>query len=365
MSAKNTPQTSWTGWRLPKLVVKTQSLTISPQRHTSSNSRSRHSNEQTTRYTTTKHQGLSWWYSNCLRLFLTSSRQTIDTFQAASVFLELMSIWSPLDPETTAKIKYAKYHALRIAKAIKAGEDPNASNPVQEDEAGADINITTPGASAVLPSGASGIYRPPTVESAPESKQPSRPSSIAQATPLAQPPIYSASTGIGTATDNPYVSPLESEEAGTARQGSVGGGYFPSVPTSTSEAAAPSLPTAAPDVPYVDNSMSDTNEFNTSSVATNAITPDPTSFYIQQPSQPPPLSSHFAQPRTPAAMPPPPVPSAAIPAPVSAHGPYRTDDEAVAQAQKHAKWAMSALNFEDVPTAVKELRIALQSLGAL
>jgi vacuolar protein sorting-associated protein VTA1 len=33
-------------------------------------------------------------------------------------------------------------------------------------------------------------------------------------------------------------------------------------------------------------------------------------------------------------------------------------------AQKHAKWAISALNFEDVPTAVKELRIALQSLGA-
>jgi vacuolar protein sorting-associated protein VTA1 len=33
-------------------------------------------------------------------------------------------------------------------------------------------------------------------------------------------------------------------------------------------------------------------------------------------------------------------------------------------AQKHAKWAISALNFEDVPTAVKELRIALQNLGA-
>jgi len=33
-------------------------------------------------------------------------------------------------------------------------------------------------------------------------------------------------------------------------------------------------------------------------------------------------------------------------------------------AQKHAKWAISALNFEDVDTAVRELRIALQSLGA-
>jgi vacuolar protein sorting-associated protein VTA1 len=34
------------------------------------------------------------------------------------------------------------------------------------------------------------------------------------------------------------------------------------------------------------------------------------------------------------------------------------------QAQKHAKWAISALNFEDVNTAVMELRRALQSLGA-
>ena len=33
-------------------------------------------------------------------------------------------------------------------------------------------------------------------------------------------------------------------------------------------------------------------------------------------------------------------------------------------AQKHAKWAISALAFEDVPTAVKELRIALRALGA-
>ena len=33
-------------------------------------------------------------------------------------------------------------------------------------------------------------------------------------------------------------------------------------------------------------------------------------------------------------------------------------------AQKHAKWAISALNFEDVPTAVRELRKALELLGA-
>jgi vacuolar protein sorting-associated protein VTA1 len=40
------------------------------------------------------------------------------------------------------------------------------------------------------------------------------------------------------------------------------------------------------------------------------------------------------------------------------------DEEAVMKAQKHARWAISALNFEDVPTAIKELRGALASLGA-
>ncbi len=40
------------------------------------------------------------------------------------------------------------------------------------------------------------------------------------------------------------------------------------------------------------------------------------------------------------------------------------DEEAIAKAQKHARWAISALNFEDVPTAIKELREALATLGA-
>jgi vacuolar protein sorting-associated protein VTA1 len=33
------------------------------------------------------------------------------------------------------------------------------------------------------------------------------------------------------------------------------------------------------------------------------------------------------------------------------------------KAQKHAKFAISALNFDDVPTAVQELRNALAALG--
>jgi vacuolar protein sorting-associated protein VTA1 len=39
------------------------------------------------------------------------------------------------------------------------------------------------------------------------------------------------------------------------------------------------------------------------------------------------------------------------------------DQKSTSEAQKHAKWAISALTFDDVPTAVKELRNALAALG--
>ena len=50
----------------------------------------------------------------------TICRQTADTLLAASTFLEVMSVWKNNDPEITSKTKFAKYHALRIVKAIKA-----------------------------------------------------------------------------------------------------------------------------------------------------------------------------------------------------------------------------------------------------
>ena len=58
--------------------------------------------------------------------------------------------------------------------------------------------------------------------------------------------------------------------------------------------------------------------------------------------------------------------SAAVPAPRAAQagGNLVADEAAMVLAQKHAKWAISALNFEDVGTAVGELRRALQALGA-
>ncbi len=57
-------------------------------------------------------------------------------------------------------------------------------------------------------------------------------------------------------------------------------------------------------------------------------------------------------------------PRPAMSQPTSSKVNYVADEEAVLNAQKHARWAISALNFEDVNTAVKELRGALEALGA-
>ncbi|KAJ5413648.1 Vacuolar protein sorting-associate Vta1 N-terminal [Penicillium cosmopolitanum] len=62
------------------------------------------------------------------------TKQTADTLQVAALFLELRQIWGALDPKIAGRIKFGKYHAVRIMKAIKNGEDPNATNPVPEEE---------------------------------------------------------------------------------------------------------------------------------------------------------------------------------------------------------------------------------------
>lgn len=61
-----------------------------------------------------------------------ATKQTADTFQASATFLELVNIWGTPDAETQAKIKYAKWNAVRIVKALKEGKDPNESNPKPE-----------------------------------------------------------------------------------------------------------------------------------------------------------------------------------------------------------------------------------------
>lgn len=356
-----------------------------------------------------------------------ASRQTADTFQAAATFLDLCQIWGPLDVEIALKIKFAKYHALRIAKALKANVDPNLSNPTPEPEQplldpnDPDVQIIDRLGDSTQHQNAS---RQPSVVEVPdehnrlqghmagrsindESLHPSRaPSVPPQPGQAYQPPPQEPAEDYYHSAEPPEVSPLDPSVTDPTM--SNGGGYFPRVPDIDGRAPPPSLPDAPPEDPsslpvtlrdsssppspthsaagyppsrppnslhsFPPPNMDEANISPPSSAPVPSYGPAPpvasAPFLPQQPPSaprqaPPTPIQPFTAPDAPMRQAPPPRQMAPPPTPpVSGQAHYLTDEESILKAQKHARWAISALNFEDANTAVKELRGALKALGA-
>ncbi|MCJ1289717.1 hypothetical protein MMC34_001250 [Xylographa carneopallida] len=353
------------------------------------------------------------------------TKQTADTFHAAATFLELDHIWGPLDPEIAAKIKYAKFHALRIAKAFKVGEDPNLSNPAPESPSNEQQSLDPNDPDVQALNGQDSITNAPTnlqpfVEEVPDehhrlqsrmarassldqSLHPSRAASIprpsGQDFPLpneAPSPQISNPGNFYQGGPHEEVSPLAPST--TDRGTSEGGGYFPTVPHEYADSNHPVLPGA----PFTEpNNAHEYHNLNSPSLPPQSpidSEPHPTSFSREFPNHPGQVSQqtqpsssqynsytpqtpiHPADPQPPTnfrshaphqhPQGPPPVqrpqrqPISQYTSQPFAQQAYSTDEEAIMKAQKHARWAISALNFEDVNTAVKELRGALEALGA-
>ncbi|KAA8896131.1 Vta1 like-domain-containing protein [Sphaerosporella brunnea] len=254
----------------------------------------------------------------------TATEKTPDTLQAAAVFLELVRIFDEADEEVAKKIMYAKFHAARILKAVKEGKEIN------------------PPPAEATPSPA---MRPQaTVEDVPDGGEPLR--------PLDQkPPREYASPSL---PDVPPAVPDQQHE------------YFMPV----SEVREPEAP------PLTAPSMGVAPDLHThlpppASPPPTAFPPSPPAF--QQPIAPPPVSnfqstpppmSHF-QP-TPAFHPTPvfhPTPTAPPLQQYSQPPTQEISEENINKAQKYAKWAISALDYEDVDNAILQLRSALAALG--
>ena len=354
-------------------------------------------------------------------------RQTADTLQAAATFLDLCHIWGPLDPETAAKIKFAKYHALRIARAIKADEDPNLTNPAPElppaNEQQAlhpnDPDVQTLNDCTPLSRDLAAAYQP-SIEEVPdehdrlvrhmaqrssldESLHPSRVHSTQRQPNQGQSDIDGAFSTQENNEENYYsdapasgVSLLDPSVAG--RKTPDGGGYFPNVPDSVETTHQPrseappedmksqlamDLPDSSalppptslstpfmrpPDIPPVDLSKSSLPPHPIYPPSVPRYPPPHVSPHPSQPSVAPDYALGSSQQIPQFRQPPhtlqggPSLPAA--PASLDSQITYVADEEAILKAQKHARWAISALNFEDVSTAIKELRGALGSLGA-
>ncbi|KAH6663226.1 Vta1 like-domain-containing protein [Halenospora varia] len=360
------------------------------------------------------------------------TKQTADTFQAAATFLELVNIWTTPDPETQTKIKYAKWNAVRIVKALKEGKDPNESNPKPEPTPEETLPALDPNDPEAQQFGQQPQALQPFVEDVPDEQDQvdarlARQSSIDKSLHPSAQVSARGSPGPGAPAFDPYprdgfpytavqddnVSPLEPSP--NTRNGSVGGGYFPEVPTFTSEQQDATLATTAPDdildlgLPEQPSNAPGTHmtpDFESfppptiSESPSAPQAPSPQDFYAQAPPPvQPPTPQHPPAPQQPTNFPPPnpqptyraPPPQQHQPPPPQNYAPppqhytpppqhyaapsrapepprnqqYNVDDDSVKKAQKHAKFAISALNFEDGATAVKELRLALQTLGAL
>lgn len=137
------------------------------------------------------------------------------------------------------------------------------------------------------------------------------------------------------------------------------GSSIPSAPTfvrSRTPSPSPNLPPTQPITPDKPHTI----QVSPLPPSDLAPPPQPPSFpsAASPPPPPPPalLPPKKATPPAPAPPPPPPPPPAAS----SSEPPSLAQIEKI---QKHAKWAISALNYEDVDTARKELREALRLLG--
>ncbi|KAI1321964.1 Vta1 like-domain-containing protein [Xylariaceae sp. FL0255] len=328
-----------------------------------------------------------------------ATQQTAGTFEAAATFFQLVNIWGQPEPETQEKIKYAKWNAARILKAIKEGKDPNESNPQQEIQAEEEIAPLDPNDPEAQAIGA-GQPRPASVEDVPDDGgHPQAPESTYNLNPPA--PVSAPTSPLPPSAPVPdQVSPIAPPDVPLQQPGS----YFPRDPSESGQSplnlpsttnmpapgsvglGSPVLPSPGPYPPSMPPSVPSTAPGVPSSPQdfyyppAQSQPPPPTPPFIPPSHQyePPPAtpvthpsnqnyyqsSSQPVAPRvTPVAAPaPPPTQHYAVNS--GPAGTYNTDDMAITQAQKHAKWAISALNFEDVPTAVRELQAALATLGA-
>ncbi|GAW11564.1 hypothetical protein ANO14919_009110 [Xylariales sp. No.14919] len=325
------------------------------------------------------------------------TQQTASTFEAAATFFQLVNVWGQPEPETQEKIKYAKWNAARILKAIKEGKDPNESNPKQEEpkpeESVVPLDPNDPEVQLI----GSAQPRPATVEDVPDDGGMHHPPTSSYSLNTAAPVSAPNSPLPPTAPVPDPVSPIAPPDVPAQEPGS----YFPNAPSATDQSplnlpsttsmpppgsvlhgglgSPPEIPSPSshhpskpPSVPYASPGVPSSPQDFYHPPPQHQTAPTPPFIPPQQhytPSQAPSAPHNYHNPYYQPAVPN--VAAAPLPPPAQQYGgnsgptgPYNYDDMAIAQAQKHAKWAISALNFEDVPTAVRELQAALATLGA-
>ncbi|TPX34335.1 hypothetical protein SmJEL517_g02940 [Synchytrium microbalum] len=294
-------------------------------------------------------------------------RKTAKTFLAASLFLELLRTFGELDGEIEEKIKYSKYKAADIMKALREGRVPEAGPPGGEQQ---------------------------DPEGAPDPTGPQ--DTFGQSDPTGMPDSFGQPISSHTLEHQPSNASFASTSYGTPQE-QPGGSFAPpqmpgpygSTPTSPTFPSPPSL------LPTGYNNNNSNPYLPPPATSYNQPPPPNDASYNSRPVDPwnqsPPMPSRPQQPNnqsygnnnnsnynpTPSA-PSDPWAQAARPATRPASAPldpgsgastlsdaFQMDHKAIQNAQKMAKFAISALQYDDVNSAIENLEKALFLLKPL
>ncbi|KAL1202995.1 putative MAMMALIAN LYST-INTERACTING PROTEIN 5 [Cardamine amara subsp. amara] len=312
---------------------------------------------------------------------------TAKTFYAASIFFEILSQFGPVPPDIEQKQKYAIWKAADIRKAIKEGRKPTPGDPVDDDND--DLSIPSSG-----PSGSHDIGPSDTNITSHHRTEPDHPSHDSNndsshhhfpevpqhplpprfhdnpnddyPTDVPPPPPSSYSSNdllpppMGPPSDSPYPHPYSHQPYHQDPPQ-----HMPPPQNYPSHEPSPnSLPNFQSYPSFSESSLPSTP----SQYPSHYPNPDP--YYSSPHSAPAPSSTSFAS------APPPPYSSSngrtniapvVDPAPSPAQkyhydSSYQPGPEKIAEAHKAARFAVGALAFDEVATAVAHLTKSLELL---
>ncbi|KAF9548026.1 hypothetical protein EC957_007309 [Mortierella hygrophila] len=324
------------------------------------------------------------------------SQKTAKNFVAAANFLELLKVFGDIDSEVEEKIKYAKWRAADIVKAIRDGRQPapppganiNNNNNDQPNQDFVDTSLLSGFDTAATGAAATNAFSPPSAAAtfSPPVQPPPQPAggpAFPTISNFPSPPLgHSASSFNNNDNTNNYNN-------NTGFNGAIGGDGINNNNSWNQSGVSPNLNQGQ--IPYNNNPAGSSpvhhqqqpqqpqqpqfppsNYNNIQPTLPVSPTPPTTQYSPYQPPAPAPAPAPVTNPYTP--QPQQPFgggynsPSAPYQQP-SVHSPYvpaapaMVLDPAVStQIQKHCKWTVSALTYDDIPTAIDNLEKALALL---
>ncbi|KAG0206293.1 hypothetical protein BGX28_002239 [Mortierella sp. GBA30] len=343
------------------------------------------------------------------------SQKTAKNFVAAANFLEVLKVFGDIDSEVEEKIKYSKWRAAEIVKAIRDGRQPapppgsDITAKTEESVPGMDMEMrgaesleTLSGVSASDASNIGGTTFSPAFVAPPIPPTVQQPGASASAAPsfptisnFPSPPL-GPTTATSNLNNNTFNGAINSPSASIGwsqppvspnmnmgdQQHLYSTGVTPPIhqqqqfqqPPPPSTYVPPAVPSPTPSSVYMPNPMSPpvsnsaqygygmNNNIDNSNQYQAPVVPGPA------PAQPPFSQAgpgfnspsapyHQQQPiQQPLQSPAPPTQSPYMPVPMV------LDPAINSQVQKHCKWTVSALTYDDIPTAIENLEKALALL---